>query len=51
LGLPARLRDVGIKEDQLPAIAEEAAKHPTVLSNPKPIVGHGDTMEILRAAW
>ena len=51
LGLPARLRDVGIKQDQLQAIADEAAKHPTVLANPKPITGSGDIMEILRAAW
>src|SRR6185295_3088770 len=42
LGLPGRLRDVGIKEEQLPAIAEEAAKHPVVLSNPRPVTGSGD---------
>jgi maleylacetate reductase len=51
LNLPARLRDVGIKETQLQAIAEEAAKHPVVLSNPRPITGASDVMEILRAAW
>lgn len=51
LGLPARLRDVGIKENQLQAIADEAAKHPVVLSNPRPITNAGDVMEILRAAW
>lgn len=51
LGLPARLRDVGIEQAQLPAIAEEAAKHPVVLSNPRPISSAADVMEILRAAW
>jgi maleylacetate reductase len=51
LGLPTRLREVGIEEDQLPAIAEEAAKNPVVLSNPRPIAGAADVMEILRAAW
>lgn len=51
LGLPARLRDVGIKETQLAAIAEEAARNPVVLSNPRPITGAADVMEILRAAW
>jgi alcohol dehydrogenase class IV len=52
LGLPARLRDVGInKEPYLEAIAEEAAKHPTVLANPRAITGVADVMEILRAAW
>jgi alcohol dehydrogenase class IV len=51
LGLPARLRDVGIDEVQLPAIAEEAAQHPVVLSNPRPITGAADVLQILRAAW
>jgi len=51
LGLPARLRDVGIKETQLASIAEEAAKNPVVLSNPRPITGAADVMEILSAAW
>jgi len=51
LGLPGRLRDVGIKQEQLPAIAEEAAKNPVVQSNPRAITGPTDAMEILRAAW
>jgi maleylacetate reductase len=51
LGLPRRLRDVGIKEDQLQAIADEAARHPVVLSNPRPITGAADVLQILRAAW
>ncbi len=51
LGLPGRLRDVGIKEDQLSAIADEAARHPVVLSNPRPITGAADVLQILRAAW
>ena len=51
LGLPARVRDVGIKEDQLPTIAEEAAKHPVVLSNPRPITSPADVLQILHAAW
>jgi len=51
LGLPARLRDVGIKEEQLSTIADEAAKNPVVLSNPRPITGAADVLQILRAAW
>jgi alcohol dehydrogenase class IV len=51
LGLPARLRDVNVREDQLAAIADEAAKHPTVLANPRKITNSGDIMEVLRAAW
>ncbi len=51
LGLPSRLRDVGIKEELLAAIADEAAKHPVVLSNPRPIASPADVLQILRAAW
>lgn len=51
LGLPGRLRDVGIKQDQLSAIADEAAKNPVVLSNPRPITSATDVLQILRAAW
>jgi alcohol dehydrogenase class IV len=51
LGLPSRLRDVVIKQEQLHAIADEAAKHPIVQSNPRPITGPADVLEILRAAW
>lgn len=51
LGLPSRLRDVGIRQDQLMAIAEEAAKHPVVLTNPRPITSPGDVLQILNAAW
>ncbi len=51
LGLPTRLRDVGIRHDQLEAIAGEAAKHPVVLSNPKPVTGTADVLQILDAAW
>jgi alcohol dehydrogenase class IV len=51
LGLPAHLRDVNVREDQLAAIADEAAKHPTVLANPRKITNSGDIMEVLRAAW
>ncbi|MBP6012758.1 MAG: iron-containing alcohol dehydrogenase [Alphaproteobacteria bacterium] len=51
LDLPSRLRDVGIKQDQLQAIADEAAKHPVVLSNPRPVTGATEVLEMLRAAW
>jgi maleylacetate reductase len=51
LGLPSRLRDVGIRETDLQAIATEAATLPVVQSNPRPITGPGDIMEILRNAW
>ena len=50
LGLPSRLRDVGIKQDQLAAIAEEAAKNPVVQSNPRPITS-ADVIQLLQSAW
>lgn len=51
LGQPHRLRDVGVKQEDLPALAEEAANHPVVLTNPRPITGPQDVMEILEPAW
>lgn len=51
LGLPKRLRDAGIAEKDLETIATEAAKHPVVLSNPRPITGPQDVLEILKNAW
>ena len=51
LGLPARLRDVGIRQEDLDSIAQEAAAHPVVQSNPRPISGPADILEILNNAW
>ncbi|MEQ1754620.1 MAG: iron-containing alcohol dehydrogenase [Micropepsaceae bacterium] len=51
LGLPTRLRDVGIAEKDLGAIAAEAATHPVVLSNPRPITRTEDVLEIVTSAW
>ncbi len=51
LGLPARLRDVGITRDMLPRIAEEAATHPVVRTNPREINGSRDVLQILEHAW
>ncbi len=50
LGLPRRLSDVGVREDQIPAIAERAAQHPVVRSNPRPVRSATDAEEILRLA-
>ena len=50
LGLPSTLDEVGIKRDQWKQIIDYALKHPTVLSNPKPIKRHEDVMEILEFA-
>jgi alcohol dehydrogenase class IV len=50
LGLPRTLGDVGIKDDQWDKIAEYGVKHPTVLTNPRPITKKGDIIEILKLA-
>jgi maleylacetate reductase len=51
LGLPTRLRDVGIKREALPAIAEHTMHDPPVRANPRPIKSAADIMEILELAW
>jgi alcohol dehydrogenase class IV len=51
LALPSRLRDVGIMHNQLEAIAAEAAAHPVVQSNPRPVSKPSDVMEMLQSAW
>jgi maleylacetate reductase len=51
LGLPHRLRDVGIRKEQLPLIADLCAKHPVVRSNPRPITAPEDIGQILDQAW
>lgn len=51
LGLPTSLRDVGVKLEQLPIIAERAQQHPVVRKNPRKIQGASDVMEILELAW
>lgn len=51
LGLPTRLRDVGIRQDQLQQIADECARHPVVKSNPRTISSPSDVRQILDRAW
>lgn len=51
LGLPPRLRDVGIPEDALPRMAADAMKQQRLLiNNPRP-VSEADALAIYRAAW
>ena len=50
LGLPNTLGEVGIKESQWDKIAEYGLKHPTVLSNPRPITKKDDIIQILKLA-
>lgn len=51
LGLPRRLRDVGVSRDQFPTIAENAMHDRHISTNPRPIAGPEDVLEILEMAW
>lgn len=51
LGQPATLRAVGVKREQLPAIAQAAMKNHWVRTNPQPIRAPEDVMQLLEAAW
>jgi len=48
-GLPGCLREVGVEEDRLPELAEEAARQWTAQFNPRPVTAAG-LLEIYRAA-
>nr|CAD6430921.1 alcohol dehydrogenase [Rhizobium sp. Q54] len=51
LGLPQRLRDVGIGEEHLAAMARDAMKQTRLLvNNPRPLQ-EADALAIYRAAW
>jgi maleylacetate reductase len=51
LGLPARLRDVGVREDQLDLIAENSMHDRWVHTNPRKIDGPAVVRSLLDAAW
>jgi maleylacetate reductase len=51
LGLPTRLRDVGIKRNDLKLVAENAMKDKWIHTNPKKISSASDVMTILESAW
>ncbi|WP_458792932.1 iron-containing alcohol dehydrogenase [Yoonia sp. MH D7] len=50
-GLPQRLRDVGIGQNDLPAMADDAMLQTRLLvNNPRPVT-HADVLAIYQAAW
>ena len=49
--LPRRLRDLGIREEQLPELAQLAFANRTVQNNPKPISDAAQLEALLREAW
>ncbi len=51
LGLPGRLRDVGVTRDQLDTIARELMHDRWVHTNPRKIDGPAVVRELLEAAW
>ncbi|MEM9207121.1 MAG: iron-containing alcohol dehydrogenase, partial [Pseudomonadota bacterium] len=51
LGLPTRLRDVGIGSDDLPGMAADAMKQTRLLVNNPRNVTEDDAFTIYRAAW
>lgn len=51
LGMPTRLRDVGVTRDQFSAIAAAAMQSMMVKTNPRPITGPGQILQILEQAW
>jgi maleylacetate reductase len=51
LGLPQRLREVGIKREDFRAIAEHTMHDPPVRANPRPINSADDLVEVLELAW
>ncbi|HWB49990.1 MAG TPA: iron-containing alcohol dehydrogenase [Stellaceae bacterium] len=51
LGLPSRLRDVGVTEDQLDRIADLSMHDRWIHTNPRKIEGPAIVRQILDAAW
>jgi maleylacetate reductase len=51
LGLPTRLRDVGVKPEQLDVIAEGSMHDPWIHTNPRKIDGPAVIRTLLDAAW
>ena len=51
MNLPQRLRDVGVKEADLPRLAGLGFQNRTVQSNPRPITDAAQIETLLRKAW
>jgi maleylacetate reductase len=51
LDLPHRLRDVGVARDSFPPVAELVLADGALTTNPRPVTGPADVIEVLDAAW
>ena len=50
LGLPTRLSEVGVTEADFPAVADHVLGDPAIRTNPRPVTGPDDVIEVLQAA-
>ena len=51
LDLPRRLRDVGVERDSFPAVADLVLADGALATNPRPVSGPADVIEVLESAW
>lgn len=51
IGLPQRLRDVGVAEADLPQLAQLALQSKAVQNNPKPVTDAAQAEAVFRVAW
>ena len=51
LGLPGRLRDVGVPEEGLELIASATLHDRALATNPRPVIDAGPIMTVLRNSW
>jgi maleylacetate reductase len=51
LGLPTRIRDLGVDKSVLDRMAEAGPGHRVVRSNPRPLATTGDVRALLETAW
>ena len=51
LALPTRLRDVGVAQEDFPALARDAMEDLVVATNPRPVRSIEDVIDLLHTAW
>ena len=51
MGLPSRLRDVGVIEDDFAGIAKDAMEDIIVASNPRQVTSTDEVIDLLHKAW
>lgn len=51
LGLPTSLREIGVERSEFPALARDAMADMIVASNPRPVTGEDEVIEILHQAY